>query len=690
MASIENQFFLDASQQPEDWLDFDQFIDLSPSYSDDYSALANSISPNMALPYDSDLFTNDLPDLSQTGFPDMTNYDLSPNDFFAEQSLNLGLMHDSAPVFDEATFNSYHPYDSTLDFRPLVEAQAQADPRVASIKEKRREAAIALHLQRLCDATALDLDMSSDSNTSFSSPCWSDYMRESISPQSSSSSPEQASVPLPSGNGGMELVLDLNMNATTNVPKKQKPRSQAQKENYIKARKYGACEKHKKQHKRCNCLEKAAARCGASEVPVDVSYKERIQQPVVKMPIVPSPRLSGVPGHRPELITNARPTISVTERVTNTSPVVHPPTSRMDPSVMQSSAKMKNKLTRGSAGRDPQYSTSFVLSPVIETSKNQRSFGHDPGLHGSGTTAPLPNGKGTSVPTWRGCALGATSSNRPSDVFIRHVHPAPRLERGGSTCDPRSPERHPQGGLGTRRPSELMSQRQGHPVLRSAAPSNVTVVKPAPITRHRLIISTGAEQPVTSSGLQVYRSRSQKASSAVKTTSTSMDQTPSVSISSQTLYALQTRSDRASRSEQNRSGQPDAHVHQTSRKKVTLPTGAVLSSTYGDQPFQSQPSGLSQNIRAHGLAVESTRRQGQVVQTVISHFIQASLRMLCTSAGYWSSSPERLVASIGSSIGGTLASAKRFFSFEQARSFSKAVSVKDLPMRQIFVSFLHN
>ncbi|KAJ5709461.1 hypothetical protein N7493_010795 [Penicillium malachiteum] len=253
MSSIENQFFLDASQQPEDWLDFDQFLDLSPSYSDEYSASANSISPNMALPYDADLFTNDLPDLSQTGFPDMTNYDLS-NDFFAEQSLNLGLMHDSAPVFDEATFNSYHPYDSTLDFRPLVEAQAAADPRVASIKEKRREAAIALHLQRLCDATALDLDMSSDSNTSFSSPCWSDYMRESISPQSSSSSPEQTSAPLPSGKGSMELVLDLNMNATTNVPKKQKPRSQAQKENYIKARKYGACEKHKKQHKRVSFI----------------------------------------------------------------------------------------------------------------------------------------------------------------------------------------------------------------------------------------------------------------------------------------------------------------------------------------------------------------------------------------------------------------------------------------------------
>ena len=251
MASIENQFFLDASAQQEDWLDFDQFLDLTPSYSDDYSASAHSISPDMSIPYEGDMFANNLPDLTQTGFPEMTNYDFSNDGFYADQSPNAGLMHDPAPIFDDAPFNGYQPYDTTFDFRQMVEAQAAADSRVASLKEKRREAAIALHLQRLCDKTALDLDMSSDSNTSFSSPCWSDYMRESFSPQpTSSASPEQVSAPPPSGNGGMELVLDLNMNATTNVPKKQKPRSQAQKENYIKARKYGACEKHKKQHKR--------------------------------------------------------------------------------------------------------------------------------------------------------------------------------------------------------------------------------------------------------------------------------------------------------------------------------------------------------------------------------------------------------------------------------------------------------
>ncbi|KAJ5723243.1 hypothetical protein N7488_001278 [Penicillium malachiteum] len=412
------------------------------------------------------------------------------------------------------------------------------------------------------------------------------------------------------------------------------------------------------------------------------------------MPVIPAPRLSGVPGHRPELITNARPTISVTETVTSTSPVAHPPSSRMQPSVLQSSANMRTKVARGSPGHDPQYSASFALSPVIDTSKTKRSFGHDPGLHGSGTTASLQSGKGTNLPTWRGCALGATSSNRPSDVFIREVLPSPHLERNRSTCDPRSSEKHPEGVLGTGRVSEFMSQQQGHPAQRSTAQSDGTIVKlkPAPITRQKPIISTGAEQPVTSSGLQVYQSRSQTVSSAVKTRSTSMNQIPSVPVSSQTRYALQTRSDRAGRSEKHRSGQLDVSVHQNSQQKVTLQTGVVLTSTYGKESFQSHRSGPSSNTCARGLAVESTRRQGQPIQTVISNAIQASgglLFTLGTLAGYWSSSPERLVVSIVSSVKDSLASAKRFFSFEQAQSFSKAATPKGLPSRHIFVSFIH-
>ncbi|KAJ5266869.1 hypothetical protein N7478_009677 [Penicillium angulare] len=422
MASVENQFVFDASTQSEEWVDFDQFLDLEPSYSDDYSASANSISPDMTLSYDTDMFTNDLPDLTQSGFPEM-DYGLSQEGLFADQSPSFESLDGPLPVFDDAMFPGYQTYDNTYDFRQMVEAQAASDPRVASIKEKRREAAIALHLQRLCDATALDLDMSSDSNTSFSSPCWSDYMRESISPQSATSSPEQASAALPSGSGtgGLEMVLDLNMNAAANLPKKQKPRSQAQKENYIKARKYGACEKHKKQHKRCNCLEKAAALAGVNEVPMDVTYKDRVKQPMPKLPQVPSPRTSSVPGpHILETQLGVRSSASVAKRNVPTSVNDSSARSTITRPDVQLFTKSATKLTRSSAGHDPQFSTSFVLSPNPDYSKRTNdSPGRAPSLNVSRTSTLETNRKKVGLPTYRGCSLGKSSANRPTDAFAR-------------------------------------------------------------------------------------------------------------------------------------------------------------------------------------------------------------------------------------------------------------------------------
>ncbi|KAJ5760444.1 hypothetical protein N7520_007600, partial [Penicillium odoratum] len=417
MASVENQFFMDASTQ--EWVDFDQFLDLSPSYSDDYSA--NSISPEMSLPYDADLFTNDLPDLTQPGFSDMTNYDLSHEVSFVDQSPNVGLVPDFVPPLDNAMFHGYQSYDTTFDFRQMVEAQAALDPRVASLKEKRREAAIALHLQRLCDATALDLEMSSDSNTSFSSPCWSDYMRESISPRPNSASPEETPAPSRSGNGGMEMVLDLNMNATANLPKKQKPRSQAQKENYIKARKYGACEKHKKQHKRCNCLEKAAARAGVSEVPMDVAVKRPRQQFSTASTLQPS-YSSRVSDHAvPRVIETVRPPVDAPKRVIVKSPMTN---SSVSSSGVQPFTRTTASFTRNNSGHAPEYSTSFVLSPVPDTSQRAQSSNRSLGQaavpqssamqYSSVGRSPQPNRKSVGLPTSRGVAMGSSSSNSPT------------------------------------------------------------------------------------------------------------------------------------------------------------------------------------------------------------------------------------------------------------------------------------
>lgn len=371
MASITDQFFV---ADPSEWVDFDQFLDIPAG--DDYSALAPSTSPEMALPYDADMLGGDQPEFMQPAFPDFMSHGIPQEGFLADQSSDMGLGSGSNSMFDDAMFHSYHSYDESFQFRQMVEAQAAADQSVASIKEKRREASIALHLQRLCDATALDLDMSSDSNTSFSSPAWSDCMRESISPQPASSSPEHTPAPPPAaGTGGFELVLDLNMNTTSNLPKKQKPRSQAQKENYIKARKYGACEKHKKQHKRCNCLEKAAARAGISDVPTNATFLERPQQPSVPVAVPSEMRSSAVPGHDPSRIPSMpRLSVNLTKKVSD-STAGHDPSSCRP--VVQQFTKPVPGTADSTAGHNPQYSVPGV-QPAKGTGRNiAKSPGRD-------------------------------------------------------------------------------------------------------------------------------------------------------------------------------------------------------------------------------------------------------------------------------------------------------------------------
>lgn len=162
----------------------------------------------------------------------------------------------------------------TSAIRQLVHAKADASPSGASNKEKRRDAAISLHLQLLKDAPVKDTYLMSDASTpghtfdpcseflSCSDPSMSgenslntDSLGCMKSPSTPSSSLSVAKVGARrtasrSAHGGVELVLDLNMNETTSGPKKQKPRTQAQRESYINARRNGACEKHRKQHKR--------------------------------------------------------------------------------------------------------------------------------------------------------------------------------------------------------------------------------------------------------------------------------------------------------------------------------------------------------------------------------------------------------------------------------------------------------
>ncbi|EFR02800.1 hypothetical protein MGYG_05800 [Nannizzia gypsea CBS 118893] len=190
-------------------------------------------------------------------------------------------------------------------FKDLARARAAADPRPISRKQKQRDASIALYLERLrdtcneavaalnsgADSTAATIDNSaawfnanhvsmssqhsSSGASSFSTSSPSEGFTEFYSqPQSARSSvpsqsptldqsrpqSQQPSPPAPAPappSGGIELVMDLNMNTATSLPRKHRPRTETQRQRYLAVRNQGACEKHKKQHKRCTCIDKA-------------------------------------------------------------------------------------------------------------------------------------------------------------------------------------------------------------------------------------------------------------------------------------------------------------------------------------------------------------------------------------------------------------------------------------------------
>lgn len=149
-------------------------------------------------------------------------------------------------------------------FSDLVHDWAEADKRARPLKQKRRDAAIDLHLQRLnlayygsgiFDASPHDDGVSSTTyytpNSSLDgvSSLSRTASTSSVSPPARSSA-ESTSRPSHPPGGGVEMILDLNMNAATKLPRKQKKRTPAQIEDYRTVRRNGACAKHKQQHKK--------------------------------------------------------------------------------------------------------------------------------------------------------------------------------------------------------------------------------------------------------------------------------------------------------------------------------------------------------------------------------------------------------------------------------------------------------
>ncbi|RHZ60790.1 uncharacterized protein CDV56_102322 [Aspergillus thermomutatus] len=317
MSANQSLYQMEQPARADEWVDFDNSFEFATGFLESNPPSLDSISPKDlelvysdadALNWDSeaaqwpqsafsDLVTFEDPLIGSTEMPlDVAGFseNVPPPPSFPEVECSGSAFDDTWSSFDAS--NTAENFYSPSTYRQLIESQAAADPRCFSKKEKRLEASIALHLQRLQDAAMADLSQPPDSCGSFSSPCWPDSAAGSASEPQSRASPSSTSASEPSAKsstppssrpspvgGGVELVLDLNMNATTNLPKKQKPRSQAQKENYIKVRKHGACEKHRKQHKRCNCLDKSASRIlnDSAVAALAQSTKARLGQNVV-------------------------------------------------------------------------------------------------------------------------------------------------------------------------------------------------------------------------------------------------------------------------------------------------------------------------------------------------------------------------------------------------------------------------
>ncbi|OKL61844.1 hypothetical protein UA08_02855 [Talaromyces atroroseus] len=182
------------------------------------------------------------------------------------------------------------PAPQAEDFRYAIDSWASADHRLRSTKQKRRDAAIDLHLQRFmndhCGPQLFPTD--SEASPSATPSITSSHQSPGDStPVSSASNTDQSTGTL---TGGRELVFDMNLNTATQLPKKQKKRTKAQIEDYINARRNGACIKHKKQHKKCNCHEKRSAKTTA-----DVKVKR--QKLAVSGSGVPTPEL--IPNNTP-------------------------------------------------------------------------------------------------------------------------------------------------------------------------------------------------------------------------------------------------------------------------------------------------------------------------------------------------------------------------------------------------------
>lgn len=262
-----------------------------PNFSNVYDH-SNSVSESSLIGTDNFDFVNQFSnsnsrDFEPTLHPSVTTFPESLGHTQSEGDMFASLTNTFPTSIPQPEDNSHQVFDQVASaFKNLARARAAADPRRISKKQKQRDATIALYLERLRDtcneavamlasdgseyelqptnAKSHSFNMSSQQSStggsSFSTPYDTNLPSVSGSPESipeflsytqdKSLSPPAASSTQPQATGGVELIMDLNMNTATSLPRKHRPRTQAQRQRYLAVRNQGACEKHKRQHKR--------------------------------------------------------------------------------------------------------------------------------------------------------------------------------------------------------------------------------------------------------------------------------------------------------------------------------------------------------------------------------------------------------------------------------------------------------
>ena len=392
---------------------------------------------------------------------------------------------------------------------------------------------------------------------------------------------------------------------------------------------------------------------------MDVAFRERPRPQLPTMSTVPSPRVSGVSDIGSlRKVEAVRLPVDMTKKVMVKSPVNDP---SISPTGVQPFTRATPKSVRNNSPHEFQYNTSFVLSPVPDTSQKARSpsgsSGHGSLLQSSSmqsstmSTSPQTIRQTVGLSPFRGSALGSSSSNRPTDA-VRNVSAQQNVKNPKhTTCNSET-------GTPSVPGREVRRPRPTH--LQCAAPSCQNTVKQA---------STAACS-TPRYGLEVHHSRTSLVLSTAKIRSSLLPQDRHTDRSQSSLPVSNSGCSNTSALASQLTTRWSSTLAQSSRRPMGIPSARPQS--VRDQPqVSSRGDGLRTVSQNNG--PDRPIIQQSIIQSVMAHLGESS-RILQSVFGTWQSKSltswsERVIFKGLSSVGRSLMSAKKGFELSQMKSF---------------------